>query len=144
MIISCYERRNPVVQNMEDDDDLSLTFSSSLLYVFWCIIKFFVDFSYSESFFDAFYNSSVASGLEMKWLCAYNLNFHYFTLMAFTVVVIRPQLRIWDHYVISYEFRFCFCETKQNGFPSNQSICHTANNTVLEGAPSSLCYLNYF
>lgn len=99
-------RRNPVVQNMEDDDDLSLTFSSSLLYVFWCIIKFFVDFSYSESFFDAFYNSSVASGLEMKWLCAYNLNCHYFTLVLFTVVVIGPcqkaQLRIWDHYV-SYE-----------------------------------------
>lgn len=99
-------RRNPVVQNMEDDDDLSLTFSSSLLYVFWCIIKFFVDFSYSESFFDASYNSSVASGLEMKWLCAYSLNFHYFTLVLFTVVVIGPcqkaQLRIWDHYV-SYE-----------------------------------------
>lgn len=67
---------------------------------------YFVDFFYSESFFDAFYNSSVASGLEMKWLCAYNLNCHYFTLVLFTVVVIGPcqkaQLRIWDHYV-SYE-----------------------------------------
>lgn len=74
----CILRRNPGTE----DDGLSLTFSSSLLerpcsdkciLAYHQILMFF--FPVQRVPFDGFFKFLIASGLEMKWLCAYNVNF---------------------------------------------------------------------